>query len=72
VIVGFVVGLDGKIGNARIVKSVDSSLDAEALRVISLMPAWTPGIQDGKTVRVFYTLPFRFVLTESNSFQNIP
>lgn len=62
VIVGFVVEKDGKIRNAKIVKSVHPLSDAEALRVIRLMPDWIPGIQYGKTVRVFFTLPFRFVM----------
>ena len=62
VIVTFVVGKDGSINDARVVKSVNPSLDAEALRVISSMPNWTPGTQSGKAVNVKYTVPITFRL----------
>ena len=61
-IVTFVVEKDGSISNARVVKSVDPSLDAEALRVINTMPKWNPGKQNGEPVRVKYTAPVRFSL----------
>lgn len=60
VIVTFVVEKDGSISQAKITKSVSEELDAEALRVIGAMPKWTPGRQDGKAVRVRYTLPVTF------------
>jgi TonB family protein len=66
VIVNFVVQRDGKISRARIMSSPDPLLSAEALRVLGLMPKWTPGIQDGKTVLVSYTIPFKFMLNEAN------
>lgn len=62
VIVSFVVNKDGSIIEPKVVKSVDPELDAEALRVISTMPAWTPGKQKGETVRVKYTVPVTFRL----------
>ena len=62
VIVTFVVGKDGSIRDARVVKSVDPLLDAEGLRVISTMPNWTPGMQSGKAVSVKYTVPITFRL----------
>ena len=62
VIVTFVVGKDGSINDARVVKSVNPSLDAEALRVINAMPKWTPGTQSGKAVNVKYTVPITFRL----------
>ena len=58
----FVVKKDGSISDARIVKSVDPLLDAEALRVINAMPAWIPGTQSGKPVNVKYTVPISFRL----------
>lgn len=61
-IVTFVVEKDGSISNARVVKSVDPSLDAEALRVINTMPKWNPGKQNGEPVRVKYTVPVSFKL----------
>ena len=60
VIATFVVEKDGSITNAKIVKSIDPALDAEALRVINGMPNWTPGKQNGEPVRVKYTVPVTF------------
>lgn len=62
VLVSFVVNKDGAIVEPEIVKSVNPSLDKEALRVISGMPNWTPGKQRGKPVRVKYTVPVNFRL----------
>lgn len=62
VICQFVVNRDGSIVDIEVVRSVDKSLDAEAVRVIKSMPKWTPGKQRGKTVRVKYTLPVNFRL----------
>lgn len=62
VICQFVVNRDGSIVDIEVVRSVDRSLDAEAIRVISGMPKWSPGKQRGKTVRVKYTLPVNFRL----------
>lgn len=62
VICQFVVNRDGSIVDIEVVRSVDRSLDAEAVRVIQNMPRWTPGKQRGKTVRVKYTLPVNFRL----------
>lgn len=60
VIVQFVVDKTGKIINPKIVRSVNPSLDQEALRVISGMPLWTPGTQKGEKVDVKYTIPVNF------------
>lgn len=62
VIVSFVVERDGSITDVRVVKSVDPSLDKEAIRVISSMPKWIPGKQNGDPVRVKYTTPVTFRL----------
>lgn len=62
VIVQFVVGKNGSISNVKVVKSVDPSLDKEAVRVVSSMPNWTPGKQNGTSVNVRYTLPVTFKL----------
>lgn len=62
VIIAFVIQKDGSVTNARIVKSVDPELDAEALRIVKAMPNWTPGTQDGKPVDVNYTIPVVFSL----------
>lgn len=62
VIVQFVVGKNGSISNVKVVKSIDPSLDREAVRVVSSMPSWTPGKQNGTSVNVRYTLPVTFKL----------
>lgn len=71
VVVSFIVNKDGTVKDAKIVRSVDKSIDAEALRVISAMPKWQPGYQDGKAVSVRYTVPVTFRLTgESRKVQS--
>ena len=60
VIVSFIVEKDGSISNARVTKPTYSSLDDEALRVVSNMPKWTPGKQNGEAVRVRYSIPVSF------------
>lgn len=62
VMVQFIVETDGSISNTEVIKRVFPSLDAEATRVISAMPKWTPGKQNGKVVRVKYTIPVSFRL----------
>ena len=62
VLVTFIVNKDGAIVEPEVVKSVNPSLDKEALRVISTMPNWKPGSQRGKPVRVKYTVPVNFRL----------
>lgn len=58
--VQFIVNKDGGIVDTKVLKSVDPSLDKEALRVVSSMPRWRPGKQNGKLVRVKYTIPVVF------------
>lgn len=62
VICTFVIDGKGKITGAEVIRSVDPNLDREALRVINMMPDWKPGKQQGKPVRVRYTLPVVFRL----------
>lgn len=62
VICSFTVNKDGRVTDAVVLRGVDASLDKEALRIINSMPAWTPGKQRGKAVRVKYTLPIMFRL----------
>jgi len=64
VVIKFVVTKDGNVANAEVVKSVDPALDAEALRVVSLIKGFTPGVFDGKKVDVWYTLPLNFKLQD--------
>ena len=62
VIATFIVETDGSISSIEVVKPAFPSLDAEAIRVLSGMPKWTPGKQSGKEVRVKYTVPINFHL----------
>ena len=62
VICSFVVERDGSVSDIRIKRSVDPSLDKEAIRVVSGMPKWIPGRQNGQMVRVKFTLPVTFRL----------
>lgn len=62
VIVQFVVGKDGSIHSAQVVRGVDSALDKEALRVVNSMPKWVPGKQNGQSVNCKFTLPVVFRL----------
>ena len=62
VIVQFVVERDGSVSNAKVMRGVNPELDAEAIRVVSIMPKWNPGKQRGKAVAVKYTMPIMFRL----------
>lgn len=66
-IVQFVVEKDGSITNVKILRSVDLELDKEAVRVVSAMPKWKPGTQRGEAVRVRFTVPVMFRLTEDKT-----
>ncbi len=58
----FTVDTKGKVTDVKVVRGVDSSLDKEAVRVVSSSPAWTPGKQSGKPVKVRFTFPVIFQL----------
>ncbi|MCD8271032.1 MAG: TonB family protein [Parabacteroides sp.] len=58
----FIVNKDGSISDLEVIRGLDPSLDAEALRVLGEMPKWIPGTQRGQTVNVKYTVPVTFRL----------
>ena len=62
VIIQMVIGKDGSISNVKVLRSVSPALDTEAMRVVSNMPKWEPGLQRGQAVAVEYTLPIVFRL----------
>ena len=62
VILGFTVNKDGTVSNIKVLRGVDSSLDKEAVRVVSMSPKWTPGMQGGIPSKVSYTFPVVFSL----------
>lgn len=64
VVVSFVVERDGSITDVQVARSVDPSLDKEAVRVINSMPKWQPGKQNGSSVRVKYNVPVNFKLQQ--------
>ena len=66
VIVQFVVDKTGKVGEVKVVRSVDKDLDHEAVRVCQALPKFTPGRQNGRPVSVWYTLPIQFKLQGTN------
>lgn len=67
VYISFVVEKDGHLTDFKILRSVGYGLDEEAIRVLKLVPPWKPGIQNGRPVRVMYTMPFNFQLPTDNN-----
>lgn len=62
VFIKFVVEKDGSIGNIEVLKGIGFGCDEEAMRVIKAMPKWNPGRQNGKNVRVYFTMPVQYKL----------
>ena len=62
VVVRFSVDEQGKTGRASVLKGVSPEIDAEALRVVRLLPRFEPGRQGGKAVPVWYMVPINFTL----------
>jgi len=65
VFISFVVTKMGSVANTKVARSVDSSIDQEAMRVVASLPNWIPGKQNGENVDVEYTIPISFVLEPS-------
>lgn len=64
VFVQMTIEKDGSVTDAKIVRSVSTDLDSEALRVVNSSPKWKPGLVAGDPVRVSYTVPIKFSLGE--------
>jgi TonB family protein len=64
VIVRFVVEDDGSVDRITVIKGVDPDLDAESVRVVSILPQFQPGKQGGREVPVWYMVPITFTLSE--------
>ena len=62
VMVQFTIGNDGQVRDAKVLRGIHPTLDAEAVRVLSASPKWEPGYQDGKPVNVTYSFPVVFKL----------
>lgn len=67
VIITFVVEKDGTLSDMKVVRGIGSGCDEEAVRVLSISPAWKPGIQNGKPVKVQYSVPISFTLAGDKS-----
>ena len=67
VFIEFIVEKNGQIDSIRVIRSVSPELDAEAVRVISMMPKWKPGKQKGENVRARFRLPINFQLESQES-----
>jgi protein TonB len=65
VILKFVIDTDGSVTDVRVVQGIGGGCDEEAERVVSSMPKWKPGYQDGRAVKVYFTLPFSFALADT-------
>lgn len=66
VFVQFIVNEDGKISDITILRGIYPGCDSEVIRVISKMPAWKPGKQNGNRVKVYFKLPVTFKLNEAD------
>ena len=65
--VEFIINKDGKVSDAKVVKSVSPELDEEALRVVMASPKWKPGKVKGEKVRVSMSIPVEFRLERKSS-----
>lgn len=68
VVTGFIVHKDGSTSDITILKSLHPLLDMEIIRVLSIMPKWKPGMQNGEAVNVRYTLPVSFIGKNNDNF----
>jgi TonB family protein len=66
VFVTFIIETDGSLTNVKVMRGIGAGCDEEAVRVIKLMPKWTPGIEKGKPVKVQFVLPIKFALGEKS------
>ncbi len=71
VIVSFIVEKDGSLTNIKILRDIGGGAGPEAVRVLSESPAWNPGIQNGKKVRVSYTMPVNFTLAAEDGTKTV-
>ena len=62
VYISFIVEADGSLSEPKVLRGIGSGCDEEAVRVMKLSPNWIPGVQNGKKVRVNYTVPIFFSL----------
>jgi|SRR5665213_2118235 len=63
VIVTMIIEKDGSLSQVKVVRGIGDGCDEESVRVIKLSPPWKPGMQNGRPVRVAYSIPISFRLT---------
>ena len=66
VYISFVIDIDGSVTRVKLLRGVSKGIDAEAIRVVKLLPKWIPGTQNGKPVRVLFNMPFYFKMKRWN------
>ncbi len=71
VFVSFVVEIDGRITNTRIIRGLSPEIDQEVIRLVSEMPRWAPGRIGGKPVRTIFRMPVRFALVPEDNLLRI-
>lgn len=64
IVTKFLIDTNGYVQDITIIKSVSAACDAEAIRVLKLMPKWKPGMQNNKPVNVYFTLPIKLVIPD--------
>jgi len=69
VVIRFVVDKKGHVTSPELLRSLDPACDAEAMRIVKLMPAFRPGKQSGKDVNVYFTLPIKYKLTDDRAIE---
>jgi TonB family protein len=62
VFVSFIVETDGSVTHVKVLRGIGGGCDEEGARVVSIMPKWVPGKEQGKVVRVQFNLPIKFAL----------
>ena len=70
VVLQFVITEDGSVADVRVIKSVSPGIDAEAIRVVKLLPKFKPGYIQGRPVKVYYVLPVQFHLADTKQLYN--
>lgn len=71
VIIRFVIDKEGNVKEPNVIRGIHPDCDAEAIRVVSMMPKWTPGKQNGKDVSVYFTLPIIFKLDKDKEVKEV-
>ena len=70
VFINFVIEKDGSVSNVKVLRGIGGGCDEEAVRAVSSLPKWKPGIQKGKPVRVSYQIPILFKLDNAQKAQD--